>query len=104
MAFNGTEGSLIEMSEGAAMTAAYRDAQPEDNLCVFFGKDMLKELLEQNGAMGLRFYFARSDDGKMTLVTIAANSEGRDIQDKVGNRGEICPKFCCDASPLGAGI
>ncbi|RTQ45264.1 hypothetical protein EJV47_25640 [Hymenobacter gummosus] len=101
MNFNGTEGSLIEMSEGAGMTAAYREAQPGQNLCVFFGKDLLNVLLSQNDAQGLRFYFAHNADGKMTLVTVAANSEGQDIQAKVGNRGTHCPDFCCTDSPLG---
>lgn len=101
MSFNGTEGSLIDMAEGAAMTAAYRKVQPDNNLCVFFGRELLKELLEQDGAMGLRFYFARNGEGKMTLVTIATNNEGRDIQEKVGNKGELCPSFCCTDSPLG---
>lgn len=103
MKFSGEEGSLISMEEGAAMTAQYREAQPDDNLCVFFGRTMLTELLAHDAAKGLRFYFAHNSEGKMTLVTVAADSEGRDIQAKVGNKGPICPNDCCTDSPL-AGI
>lgn len=101
MNFNGSEGSLIDIKEGAAMTAAYREAQPGNNLCIFFGSNMLKELMEQDGAMGLRFYFAHGSDGKMALVTVAANGEGRDMLNKVGDAGIACPDKCCTDSPLG---
>jgi hypothetical protein len=103
MNFNGTEGSFIEMEEGVSMTTAYREAQPEDNMCIFFGKEMLNELLKQEHAMGLRFYFARNDEGKTTLVTVAVNEKGQDIQAKVGNKGHSCPTDCCTDSPL-AGV
>lgn len=101
MNFNGSEGSFIEMGEGAKMTAAYREAQPGDNLCIFFGSEMLRELMEQDGAMGLRFYFAHSEGGKMALVTVAANAAGQDMLDRVGDAGIACPDKCCTDSPLG---
>ncbi|RAK65914.1 hypothetical protein [Hymenobacter edaphi] len=100
MAFNGDEGSLIPMAEGVEMTTQYREASYSNNLCVFFGKTLLNELLAQPNAQGLRFYFALNADNKLTLVTVAADSEGKDIQAKVGNKGEPCPSTCCTASPL----
>lgn len=100
MNFTGNEGEIIDMQEGALMTAQYRDAQPGDNLCVFFGKTLLSELLDQENAKGLRFYFAHNGEGKLTLVTVAADGEGKDIQSKVGNKGPICPNDCCTESPL----
>ncbi|GAB3839324.1 hypothetical protein [Hymenobacter jeollabukensis] len=102
MVFDGNEGSLILMDEGAQMTANFRAAQPNSNLCIFFGKTMLNELLNQPDAMGLRFYFALNGENQMTLVTVAANSNGNDIQDKVGNKGFPCPSECCAESPLAA--
>ena len=104
MNFDGTEGSLISMKEGAAMTAAHREAYPTNNQCIFFGKNMLQDLLNQDDAMGLRFYFARNPEGKMTLVTIAVDSQGKDIQAKVGNKGHSCPSDCCTDSPLSGNV
>lgn len=104
MNFNGTEGSLIDLKDGAQMTATYREAQPGNNLCIFFGSDMLKELMDQDGAMGLRFYFAHGNDGKMTLVTVAASAAGQDMLEKVGDAGIRCPDACCADSPLGNGF
>lgn len=101
MTFTGNEGALIELEEGALMTAQFRTAQPGDNLCIFFGKDLLTQLLDQENAKGLRFYFAHNGDGKMTLVTVAADAEGQDILTKVGNKGTHCPDACCTDSPLG---
>ncbi|MCC3158391.1 hypothetical protein LJ737_14170 [Hymenobacter sp. 15J16-1T3B] len=100
MGFSGDEGSLISLEAGVEMTTVFREEQPTQNKGVFFGKAMLTELLNQAGAKGLRFYFAYDETGKMTLVTVAADGEGKDILDRVGNKGEKCPDNCCAASPL----
>jgi hypothetical protein len=100
MAFNGDEGSIIPLEEGITMTSHYRKALLNKNKGVFIGRELLQELLQQDGAMGIRFYFGLDEGKNLTLVLAAANSEESDILAKVGNRGSMTPPHSDVISPL----
>ena len=100
MAFTGDEGSIIPLEEGIQMTSHYRKAALNKSKGVFIGRELLQELLQQEGAMGIRFYFGLDEAKNLTLVLAAANSEESDILTRVGNRGEQCPTKSYVSSPL----
>lgn len=64
MAFNEKEGGEITLYAAADMTAEYRTQNPGETKGHFYGKDILNDLLNQNGCMGVRIYYAIDGNGK----------------------------------------
>ncbi|MDB5234604.1 MAG: hypothetical protein JWR44_1597 [Hymenobacter sp.] len=77
MSFNGTEASSISHSTAAALTKAYREANPHAVLGYFFGRDILLEILAQEGCEGIRFYYGL-DGTTPQLVAVGADAEETD--------------------------
>lgn len=97
--FNGTEGSAIELEQAAAWTANYRkeaiaDASGTVTKAHFYGREILQKLLDQEGCMGIRMYYARDENGQKQLVLVGADAEGNDMQGMVVDTGKICPPDC----------
>ncbi|OON68756.1 hypothetical protein [Hymenobacter sp. CRA2] len=100
MPFDGSEGGEITLQEAVAMTTRYRDANLNPVKCGFMGKDIINQLLDQPGAMGLRIYFALNEAQQMTVVLVGATNEGQDMLDLIADRAEPCPSNCPSDSPL----
>ncbi len=100
MAFNGTEGGLIPLEDGADMTARYRDQNPNQIKGHFFGKDVLNELLDQEGCMGIRMYYGIDDKGKKALVIVGTDADENDLTTKVGDVSLPCPSRCSSPNDL----
>lgn len=92
MAFNETIGEIITLAEGAAMTKQWRNTNSNGN-AVFYGKNILNQLLNQSGCVGIRFHFAL-DNGKNTLVLTGVGADGSDLLSMVADRGLLCPVEC----------
>jgi len=99
MAFDGTEGGAITVRLGGTMTANYRTNNPGQRLGHFFGKDILNQILDQNGCMGIRMYYAEDDDGNKELVIVGADAEENDMLDLVADISCPCPP-CGDSNAL----
>lgn len=93
MALNGTEGEIITLAEGAAMTKQWRNSNPNGN-AVFYGKDILNQLLKQSGCVGIRFHFAIDSDGKNTLVLTGVDANENDLLSLIADKGIGCPIQC----------
>jgi len=78
MAFNGTEGSPILPEVAGDWTRRFRETYKGGTTGHFFGRDILLQLLEQPGAVGIRFYYAIDKDGKRQLIAVAADAEQND--------------------------
>ncbi|GAB5417639.1 MAG: hypothetical protein Crog4KO_26240 [Crocinitomicaceae bacterium] len=101
MAFNGTEGEFISIDEGGQMTAAWRNGGNGDQKGVFFGKDRLESMLNQDGCAGVRMYFAENQKGEKTLVLVGVEADENDmINGLILDRGPICPTTCSPDNPL----
>jgi hypothetical protein len=94
MSFNGREGGLISLQDGAVMTARYRVNFPTQIKARFFGKDVLNQILNQSGAMGIRMYFAQNANNEMELVICAADASENDMLSMVGDYSVPCPTRC----------
>lgn len=99
MAFNGREGGQISLELGAEMTAAYRSANPGARKAHFFGKDILNEILNQEGCMGIRIYYGISD-GEKELVLVGADADENDMTELVADLSSPCPPICGGGNPL----
>jgi hypothetical protein len=101
MSFNGTEGSPIDLNTAADLTANYRNANPNGLKARFFGKDILNQILAQDGCMGIRIYFGLDAANEAQLVIVGADANENDqINGIVGDRSFPCPSFCSSANVL----
>ncbi len=101
--FNGSEGEMISLAEARSMCNTYKSSgRFADNKQIkgfFFGKDKLNELLDQNGAMGIRIYYGIEVvkcAHQPKLVLVAADENGDDMkgENKVLDKGLPCPIWC----------
>ena len=104
MAFDGTEGAMISESDARQFMSNYNSGP-----CItwnqgvkghFFGKDIIEELLNQQGAKGIRIYYgSKEQDGKPLepqLILVAADANQDDIlnANKIADASRPCPIFC----------
>jgi hypothetical protein len=91
MSYNGTEGSAISLATGSNMTSNYRKNNPDAILGHFFGSDLLRQILDQDGCKGIRMYYAEDDDGNKELVIVGADADENDMLDLIGDVSHQCP-------------
>lgn len=99
MAFNGTEGEIITLAEGAAMTKQWRRTNTNGN-AVYYGKDIINQLLAQPGVVGIRFHFGIDTDGKNTLVLVGVDANENDVLSIIADKGIKCPIVCGNRNGL----
>lgn len=89
-------GSLIPLSEAASLTSAFRTLNPGAPLANLFGKKVIHEILRQEGAEGIRFYYGiKPGTPEPQPVLVGVDRHGNDIVPGVyGDRSSICPPMC----------
>lgn len=66
-----------------------------------FYRDVFDKILAQKGCVGLRYYYAKTDDGTPTLVVVGVDSSGNDMTSAaVAERTYPCPPFCDNQTSL----
>lgn len=66
-----------------------------------FNRSAFDQLLGQPGAAGIRIYRAAHEDGSPTLVMVAVNAEGQDLDGPDGRfaqNSHDCPPDCAGSS------
>jgi hypothetical protein len=74
----GKEGSPIELEVAASWTKNYRTKHPREPISQFFGKEILENILSQEGCLGIRFYYAHDHEDKRHLIMTGVMSDGSD--------------------------
>ena len=100
MAFDGTEGGAISLEDGAALTARYRVTHPLQRKGHFFGKDILNEILAQEGCMGIRMYHGLNTLSQHEMVIVGADADGNDMTSLIADFAAPCPKTCSQNNGL----
>lgn len=98
--FNGYEGEMIIVKDGANMTANFRSNFPNEKKGYFFGRYKIEELLNQTGAMGIRVYFGQNNDGELSMVLVAAEANWDDNLNTILDTGVPCPDYCSTDNAL----
>lgn len=100
--FNGNEGEVITPEEAKVYTRRYSSSLTEDDIkAVSFGKQNLENILIQNDCIGIRFYYAKTEEDKLTLVAVGYTDDGDDLADGIIlEKGEPCPPFCAPVIKL----
>lgn len=94
--FTGFEDHRITLEEASAMTRAYRETHPGQTIGHFFGKNTIVDILNQNGCVGIRIYYANDPStGQQHLVIVGADADQNDIfSGYIAERGIRCPTHC----------
>jgi hypothetical protein len=96
MAFDGTEGAPETRAKAETWTAAYRTASPGETKGHFIGKDIINDILEQVGCMGIRIYYGL-DNGTKKLLLVGTDAAENDMLGEghlVANHTTPCPPGC----------
>lgn len=105
MTFTGNENHSITLEEASKLTANYRkSAGSGARLAGFFGKTTIEKLLEQEGCVGLRVYYAQDDEGTPEMVLVGAKADEDDIIGIIAERVVPCPPNCGTANPLNSDL
>jgi hypothetical protein len=67
----------------------------------YFAKNGFEKILSQAGCVGIRYYYAKKDDGTATLVLVGVDYNGTDLTGGPMVENPFpCPPFCGSPSPL----
>lgn len=71
----GREGGPIDLKTAAEWTKNYRQRNPDETISHFFGRNVLKEILDKPECMGIRIYYANSEKlGIFQLILISISN------------------------------
>ena len=104
--YTGAEGAAIDLKDAARWTARYRNGitNPETARAHMFGNNIIDQLLDQPGCVGMRMYYALNDEGVKQLILVGVDAEGNDMEDGVVVDGSrICPPDCAGGNLLSSG-
>ncbi len=100
MSFTGNEDHTIPIKDAAEMNKRFRDAYPEQPKGIYFSQSTLNEILGQTGCVGIRFFFALTEEEEMRLTFVGVDEDENDILDMVGDGGLLCPPHCGENDEL----
>lgn len=93
--FDGNEGTVISKATASAMNAAWRANHKNEIKGVFYGKNKLKDILDQTDCMGIRVYFSELPTGAMTAVLVGVKADESDMENGIIlDYGKGCPTNC----------
>jgi len=98
--FDGKEGGVITLTVGADLTERFRTNFPTQAKARFFGKDILKTILAQNGCMGIRMYFGQDSNETMNIVLCGADANTNDMLNVIADISIMCPHVCSTTNDL----
>ena len=65
----------------------------------FFARNAFENILAQPGCIGIRYYYAQTDDGSPTVVLVGVDEAGTDIQTgEIMELSLFCPPYCGSAT------
>ena len=93
---SGSEGQIISLGAATALTSNYRAANPAATVVSeYFGRNSIQTVLNQAGAVGLRIYYGRKNNGTPALILVGVNANGQDIiVGPLMEEGWPCPPLC----------
>lgn len=98
LAFDHTRDHLISEKEAASLVQNFRmKSRADDHHASAFNRSAFEKLLAQPGAQGIRIYRAQHADGSPTMVMVAVDAAGEDIQGPSAmymQNTTDCPPFC----------
>ena len=101
MKVTGQEGGPINRDQAKKWTANYRASGRGKTNSHLFGVETVKSLLEQDGCVGMRIYYALDDKGVQQLLLVGTDAEGSDMTEGlILDLSSPCPPDCSVSSEL----
>ncbi len=96
--FNAQTGTFIDAATARSMASNYQNAKGGTK-SIFFGKDKIQAILDQEGCIGINFYLAHENDKggnpQVTLVLVGMDAQENDqITQNILDVGARCPLKC----------
>ena len=97
-AFDPTRDHRITREEAATLVQAFQSgAEAGDHLASAFNRSAFEQLLVQPGAAGIRIYRGQHADGSPTMVMVAVDAAGTDLDEPTCifvQNTQDCPPYC----------
>lgn len=92
----------VTRAEAAEFVRRQREAAGKgDEVCGFFFRKPVEELLAQKGCAGIRIYNGRNEKGGPAMVLVGVDEAGNDMAEGVVlERHYPCPPFCDESGLL----
>ncbi len=100
--FTGLEDHTISLKDASDITQNFRKWAGKDAIKGgFFGIAAVRQLLAQEGIVGMRYYYGKEDDGRPVMILVGAKPDGNDlVEGFILERAIPCPPFCGWPNPL----
>jgi len=103
--FSKTDGGPIDQNKAKTWMKKYDDKHPDGIRAYFFGSDIIRKIIDNPEAVGMRIYFSYGDEDKLQTVLIGAREDGTNIWPTgegkdmpaggtVADMGLPCPPYC----------
>ena len=100
--FTGFEDHHIDAQEASQLTRNYRMREGKGAVKgQYFSRAALEQMLAQEDVVGMRYYYTRSNEGKLGLVLVGVKEDGEDLVNGFvcGNAIPTSP-FCTEKNAL----
>jgi hypothetical protein len=97
MPFPPKQDHRISLTEAAAMTKRFREGAAKGaETAQLFPREIFEVLLKNSKVHGIRFYYARANEGKLQMVVVGTDADGNDMlaDGDIFDRGFPCPPIC----------
>ena len=93
--FTGNEQHQITTETALRYVGNYHSMSGEQMTAGFMGRNIFEKILAQDGAVGIRIYNARLENGAPTYVIVGVDKDGNDlIGGVIGEDVLNCPPVC----------
>jgi hypothetical protein len=84
--FDGTEGDPLDLETAKRWTSNYRAINSTGVQAHYFGNEIIRQLLDRPGCVGIRMYYAIDDKGERKLLLIGVDAKGENLMPSANGR------------------
>lgn len=77
--FNSEVGDPIDLETAKLWASNYRGKNQGETRSHFFGLEIIQQILNESGCVGIRIYYAIDEKGEKKLLLVGVDAEGKDI-------------------------
>jgi len=104
MALPPKSNHVITLAEATVLITNFRKRTGSTIKGGMFWKDVVEKIINQQGCVGLRYYYAQQDHGTPAIVLVGVDHTGRDMTDgHIGEASWLCPPWCSEPNALNRG-
>ena len=100
--YTGNENHTITLDQAVKYIQNFKSFPATPSIKgAYFGRSAFDKILAQSGCIGIRYYYAKKDDGTPTIVLVGVDGAGNDITAGIlSDDGWPCPPMCGGPNPL----